>query len=91
MAYDIVPTEQINCDRQILLGRRIISIMMDYPMCKTVGEGGKEASVMNDRRNSLVNPAAELVAVAEAASVSVVTAAMGNIRKLCLQNIDPLP
>ena len=90
MAYDIVPTEQINCDRQILLGRRIISIMMDYPMCKTVGEGGK-ASVMNDRRNSLVNPAAELVALAVAASVSVVTAAMGNIRKLCLQNLDTLP
>ena len=78
MAYEIVPTEQINCDRQILLRHRIISIMMDYPMCKTVGEGGK-ASVMNDRRNSLVNPAAKLVAVA--ASVSVVTAAMGNIRK----------
>ena len=81
MSYEIVPTEQINCDRQILLGHRIISIMMDYPMCKTVGEGGK-ASVMNDRRNSLVNPAAEPpVAVAVAASVSVVTAAMGNIRK----------
>ena len=41
MAYEIVPTEQINCDRQILSGHRIISIMMDYPMCKTVRERGR--------------------------------------------------